>query len=614
MEPRVRSFSRRQAMVGSAAGAATVLGPWPPLGLPPSAAGSGDAALRQLLARSARADAALDPTAARRRGKADARGFVDPLSDAYGQGLLSARRSDMAGLAAIDRARLSLVDQIAYDTMRFQAADVLANFDSGVFEIKRMTPLAPSDGLQVTFPDFIAGGGAPFRTREDYQDGLAQLGAFAGYLRDAVVRLEEGRARGYLQPRIVVQNTLAEVDVMLAASPQDTPFFQPLKAQPSTLPPAELARFQAAYLQVISREVLPGYQLWKTYLSQTYLPLAREAPGLWAMKDGAKVYASALRHHTTTDLQADAIHRLGLSEVARIRAEMEAVHTRIGYPGDLHAFFEHVRADPGFYYTRPDDLLARFKAIEARIWAAMPRLFDRRPKAAWEVRPLPALGAARGTGYNQLGPADGHSPGVLYFNMSMLSTRPIPTLETLTLHEGIPGHHYQGSLAQENTALPDILRFGQDEFTAYAEGWALYAESLGPELGLFTDPYQWFGHLDFEMLRAVRMVVDTGLHAQGWSRERAIAYMSANTSMAAHDVAVEIDRYIAIPGQATAYKVGELKIAELRARATRRLGGRFDIRRFHDQVLMTGTLPLGVLEAKIDGWIADGGPAYLQPG
>ena len=458
------------------------------------------------------------------------------------------------------------------------------------------------------------GGGAPFRTRDDYLGGLAQLAAFAGYLRDAVRRLEEGRTNGYLQPRVVVVNTLAEVDVMLATAPQDTPFFQPLKGRPPTVPADEFARAQTAYLQVISREVLPAYQLWKTYLSQIYLPAAREAPGLWAMKDGAKVYASALRHHTTTDLPADAIHQHGLSEVARIRAEMEAVHARIGYPGDLQAFFEHVRTDPGFYYTRPDDLLARFKAIEARIWEAMPRLFDRRPKAAWEVRPLPALGAARGTGYNQLGPADGRSPGVLYFNMSMLSTRPIPTLETLTLHEGIPGHHYQGSLAQENTALPDILRFGQDEFTAYAEGWALYAESLGPELGLFTDPYQWFGHLDFEMLRAVRMVVDTGIHAQGWSRERALTYMSANTSMASKDVAVEIDRYIAIPGQATAYKVGELKIAELRARAQRRLGDRFDIRRFHDQVLMTGALPLGVLEAKIDVWIADGGPAYLPPG
>jgi len=219
------------------------------------------------------------------------------------------------------------------------------------------------------------------------------------------------------------------------------------------------------------------------------------------------------------------------------------------------------------------------------------------------------MGEARGTGYYSLGPPDGSAPGVLYFNMSMLSTRPIPTLETLTLHEGIPGHHFQGSLAQENTALPDILRFGGG-FTAYIEGWGLYSESLGKELGLFTDPWQWFGHLDFEMLRAARLVVDTGLHARRWSRDQAIAYLADNTSMSARDIRVEIDRYIADPGQATAYKVGELKLRELRRRAESALGPRFDIRAFHDQVIMTGSMPLALLEARIEGWIAAGGPAY----
>jgi uncharacterized protein (DUF885 family) len=370
-----------------------------------------------------------------------------------------------------------------------------------------------------------------------------------------------------------------------------------------------VTRLARAYRDVIETRVTPGYRLWKTYLSETYLPAAREAPGLWAQKDGDRLYAQALRRHTTTGMGADQIHQLGLSEVARIRGEMEQVRKDLAFPGDLHALFEHVRTDPSFYYTRPEDLLARFKAIEARIWAGMPRLFDRKPKAPFEVRPLPAMGEARGTGYYSLGPADGSEPGVLYFNMSMLSTRPIPTLETLTLHEGIPGHHYQGSLAQENTALPDILRFGGG-FTAYIEGWGLYSESQGKALGLFTDPWQWFGHLDFEMLRAVRLVVDTGLHAKGWSRERAIGFMTDNTSMAAKDIRVEIDRYISDPGQATAYKIGELKLHELRGRAEAKLGARFDVRAFHDQVLMTGSMPLDLLEAKIDRWIAAGGPAY----
>jgi uncharacterized protein (DUF885 family) len=396
---------------------------------------------------------------------------------------------------------------------------------------------------------------------------------------------------------------------MVATPVEDTPFYQPIKTVRPTLSLEEHERLARAYRAEIADRILPGYKLWQTYLSETYLPVARETPGLCAMKDGDRLYAHLLRQHTTTDLDADRIHALGLSEVQRIRGALEDVRQKLGFKGDLHGLFAHVRQDPSFYFTRPEDLLARFNSIEARIWAGMPRLFARKPKAAFDVRPLPAIGEARGTGYYSLGPPDGSGPGVLYFNMAMLPTRPIPTLETLTLHEGIPGHHFQGSLAQENTALPDILRFDAG-WTAYVEGWGLYSESLGRELGLFADPWQWFGHLDFEMLRAVRLVVDTGIHAKSWSRERAIAYLTDNTSMAAKDIEVEIDRYIADPGQATAYKVGELKIRELRGKAESALGARFDIRNFHDQILMTGPLPLDLLTSKIEGWIAAGGPAY----
>jgi uncharacterized protein (DUF885 family) len=279
---------------------------------------------------------------------------------------------------------------------------------------------------------------------------------------------------------------------------------------------------------------------------------------------------------------------------------MEKVRTDVGFKGDLPAFFDHIRTDPRYYFTRSEDLIAKFEEIEARIWAGMPRLFSQRPRAPFEVRALPALGGQRGTGYYRPGPPDGRSPGILFFNMAMLSTRPIPTMETLTLHEGIPGHHFQINLARENEALPPLLRFGSS--TAYSEGWGLYSESLGRDLGLFKDPMQWFGHLDMEMLRAVRLVVDTGIHAKRWNRQRAIDYMLANTSMAPKDVAVEIDRYIASPGQACAYKIGELKLHQLRRKAETALGTRFDIRTFHDQVLATSALPLAVLERKIDDW------------
>jgi uncharacterized protein (DUF885 family) len=567
------------------------------------------AALNQLIADSVRAEGALDPLAAGRPG-ADPSRFVDPLSPAYGEARLAAKRGEMARLGAIDRGALSTVERLAYDVFQYKTREALDEFDSGRFEIARLTPLDPSFGLQVAFPDAASGAGAPFRTLQDYENGLSRLEGFAGYMATAVDCLKEGLARGYVQPRVVVRNVLAETDEMLALAPRQTPFFKPLAAMPADIAPADRARLEAAYVEVIETRVLPGYRLWKTYLTEVYLPAAREAPGLWAQKDGARIYAADLRRHTTTDMSAEAIHQLGLSEVARIRGEMETARVATGHPGDLQALFQYVRTDPRFYYTRPEDLLTRFKAIEARIWLDIPGQFNRRPKAPFEVRPLPSMGAARGTGYYNLGPPDGASPGVLYFNMAMLSTRPIPTLETLTLHEGIPGHHFQGSLAQENTALPDILRFGSGDFTAYVEGWGLYAESLGKALGMFGDPWQWFGHLDFEMLRAVRLVVDTGLHAEGWPRERAIGFMTANTSMAARDIEVEIDRYIADPGQATAYKVGELKLKALRNRAQAALGPRFDIRDFHDQVLMTGAMPLAILEAKIDAWIAAGGPAY----
>ncbi len=578
-----------------------------------AAAVDGDAAeaskLNALIAASVKAERMLDPLEAARFGGASAP-FVDPLSDAYASARLNMKRSEAAQLKAIDRAKLNDVERLAYDVFAYKTDAALTEFDSGLFEIARLTPLDPSFGLQVAFPDAASGAGAPFKTLEDYRVGLDRLRGFSRYLETTVARLKEGVARGYVQPKILVQNVLAEVDVMLALKPEDTPFYKPLIDMPAGIPAGDQATLRKAYLEVISTSVLGGYRLWKTYLTETYLPAAREAPGLGAQKDGARLYKAALKFHTTTDLSAEAIHKLGLSEVARIRGQMEQVRKDLAFPGDLHALFEHVRTDPSFYFKRPEELLARFKEIEARIWQGIPRLFNRKPKAPFEVRPLPSMGAARGTGYYNLGPPDGSSPGVLYFNMSMLSTRPIPTLETLTLHEGIPGHHFQGSLAQENTRLPDILRYGGG-FTAYIEGWGLYSESLGKALGMFTDPWQWFGHLDFEMLRAVRLVVDTGMHAKSWTRDQAIDFMTANTSMAAKDIRVEIDRYIADPGQATAYKVGELKLHALCAKAQAAFGARFNIKDFHDQVLMTGSMPLAILEAKIDAWIAAGEPAYV---
>ena len=593
-EPRL--FTRRNAL--GLLACATAFAPLPGL-----AQGSDGARLRALLERSAAADAALDPLNADRSGTKGAPLFLDPLSDAYEARLRADKQRDAIDLATIDRTSLGPIDRIAYDVFAYKTQQMLDLLNFGLFAVQRMAPLNPSFGLQVEFPDFLAG--AKYETVADYDDTLARFDGFTGYMNSAVVRLQQGLGAGYIQPKIIVANVLAQVDAMLALPIEQSAFWAGITRMPATIPAAERTRLNAAFREAIEGHVYPAYRGWGSYLRETYLPRALTAPGRGAMKDGARLYAWELQRHTTTKRSADDIHRLGLAEVSRIRGDMEKVRKQVGFSGDLKAFFEHVRTDPKYYYKNPEELLARFKAIEAKIWPAIPRLFHDRPKAPFEVRPLPALGDQRGTGYYRPGPPDGVSPGVLYFNMSMLNTRPIPTLETLTLHEGIPGHHFQLTLALENAGLPPLLRHG--EITAYTEGWGLYAEALGPELGMFGDPMQLFGHLDMEMLRAVRLVVDTGIHAKGWGRQQAIDYILANTSMAPRDVAVEIDRYIAYPGQACAYKIGELKFRELRETATKTLGHKFDVRDYHRQTLNTGALPMDVLDAKIRGWIAAGG-------
>lgn len=559
-----------------------------------------DAALLALLERSARADAALDPISGDESPPPGSSPFVDPLGESFARMFESNKRAELAALGAIERSSLSGVNRIAYDVFSYRTKQTVGAFDSGLFDVKRHVNLNPSFGLHVEFPDLVAGTSLPFATVDDYDRGLVRLDGFADYLASAIAQSRRGRVAGNIQPRILIDNVLAQVDAMLELRVEETPFFAAVKRMPASFPANQRTRLEAAYRTMIGSRVLPGYRSWRTYLGE-YRTSALEAVGRWAMKDGARLYAAELAEHTTTSVDANSIHHLGLAEVARIRDEMERVRAQVGFRGDLPAFFEHIRTDPRYYFTKPDDLLARFKEIEGRIWAGMPRLFSERPRAPFEVQALPALGGQRGTGYYRPGPTDSSSPGILFFNMAMLSTRPIPTMETLTLHEGIPGHHFQINLARENEALPQLLRFGSS--TAYTEGWGLYSESLGRELGMFAEPMQWFGHLDMEMLRAVRLVVDTGIHAKRWDRQRAVDYMLANTSMAPKDVVVEIDRYIAEPGQACAYKVGELKMHELRRKTTAALGSRFDVRAFHHQMLSTGSLPLAVLERKIDDWV-----------
>lgn len=599
-EPVASRTTRRDALALLGA-AATVA--WWPTNAAAAGASSASARLRALLEASEAASNRLEPMPRnlvdRRRGDPV---FVDPLSDAYRAARERNAARDLAGLAAIPRAELAPVEQIAYDVLEYRAGRELERHRSGLARIAQLAPLNASQGLHVQLPDYVSGAGAPFTSAADYDAGLQRLDGFARYLRSIVARLREGSRGGYLQSRVVAGQVRTQIADLLAVEEAKSPFLAALGRMPQSFTPAQRARYERAYRAAFETRVRPAYADLLEYLDRDYLPRATEQTGRAAMQDGARLYASELRYHTTLPTTPEQMHATGLEEVAKIRADMEAVRTQVGFDGDLLAFFEYVRTDPQFYYTRPEDLLARFAAIETKIWESMPRLFARRPKAPFAVRPLPGFGSQRGTGYYRPGPPDGATPGVLYFNMDMLKTRPIPTLETLTLHEGIPGHHYQVTLVLEDASLPPILRFGG--LTAYSEGWGLYAESLGRELGMFGDPWQWFGHLDMAMLRAVRLVVDTGMHALGWTRQRAIDYMLANTSMARRDVEVEIDRYLSMPGQACAYKPGELEIRALRTRAEAAFGARFDVREFHSQVLDTGALPLAVLRAKLERWIA----------
>ncbi|HEX8622175.1 MAG TPA: DUF885 domain-containing protein [Allosphingosinicella sp.] len=528
----------------------------------------------------------------------------DLFSDSYYEAEREAARSDLAALAAIDRDALSADERVAYDVFRWQRGMDLKGLEGEVFAASVVRPIDHFNGFHTLFADISSGEGiAPFKTVRDYDNGLGRFDDFVRLVDGAIARMEQGLAAGVVQPKLVMANVLEQLDSMLADTVEGSAFYRPVANFPAEIGEADRQRLRAAYAESISTEIRPALTRLRDFVRDRYLPRSRDSVGLQDMKSGPVLYRHLVALSTTTDMTPDQIHRIGLAEVARIHAEMEAVKARVGFEGTLQQFFEHIRTDPKFKPASREALQQGYVAIGKRLDATLPSMFSTIPKTPLEIRPVPALtekGAARGS--YQSGPTDGSRPGVFYFNAYDLPSRTTPGMETLYLHEGAPGHHFQISLAQENEALPSFMRFGGN--TAYVEGWGLYAETLGRELGVYTDPYQYFGYLDSQLFRAIRLVVDTGIHSKGWTRDRTIQYILDNSSRGRSNATAETERYIAIPGQALAYKIGQLKISELRARAEKALGPRFDIREFHAQVLMTGALPLAVLEKKIDDWIA----------
>lgn len=535
--------------------------------------------------------------------------FGDYVSDAYFAAEKAAAEADLKALAAIDRSKLTPDEQISYDVFKWQRETDLKGYDPALLRASVLRPIDHFNGLHQFVPDIFSGQSvAQFKTVKDYEDNLKRLDGFVVAMDRALGRMKEGVAAGVVQPRLVSERVLSQLDRHVKGGVDAMPLMMPVQKFPEGISAADQARLKAEYTAMVGGKVLPAYTRMRDYVRDVYLPASRgnERPGLVSMPGGPELYRYLVATQTTTRMTPDEIHNLGLSEVARIQGEMRKVMQEVGFKGDLKAFFEHIKTDPKFKPESRESLTQGYYAIGKRVDAALPKLFRTMPKTPLEIRPYPAfLEKDSAGGSYQPGSPDGKRPGIFYFNAYDLPSRTTPGMETLYLHEGAPGHHFQIALAFENANLPSFQRFGGN--TAFSEGWGLYAESLGKELGMFTDPYQYYGRLDDEMLRAMRLVVDTGLHSKGWSRQQAIDYMMANSSQGDTDVINEVDRYVAMAGQALAYKVGDLRIQQARKRAEKALGPNFDIRGFHEQVLMTGALPLEVLDAKIDRWIAAGG-------
>jgi uncharacterized protein (DUF885 family) len=530
--------------------------------------------------------------------------FGDYITEEYYAKEKAASEADLAALRAIGRASLNPTDQLAYDVFEFTTLDTLKGYDPAILSLTKVRPVNHFSGFHTFYPTFSSGaGGAPFKTVADYDNALKRHAGYVVLLDRAIERFREGEAAGVFETKMTTRNVIEQLDTQLKQPVEESPFYGPVKQIPAEFSEADKARLASAYRAAIANDIYPAMKRLRDYLSASYLPKARDGHGLMYMKGGDKLYRYLVQSTTTLPLTPEEIHQTGLSEVARITGEMEKVKQEVGFQGTLQQFFEHLRTDPKYKMKTREALTQRYYDVGKAIDAKLPAYFSTMPKAKLEIRPYePFREKFEAGGSYAQGTPDGSRPGIFYFNAYDLPSRTTPGITTLYLHEGAPGHHFQISMAQENTALPAFMRFGGN--TAYVEGWALYAETLGYEMGFFADPIQRMGTLDDEMLRAMRLVVDTGIHSKGWTREKAIDYMLANSSMGKTDATAEVERYIAIPSQALAYKTGAMTIQRLRRKAEAELGNKFDIREFHAEVLMTGALPLAILEQKIDRWIA----------
>jgi prolyl oligopeptidase len=507
------------------------------------------------------------------------------------------QREFMQRLLAIDSSLLDDPNQLNYELFR---RDLMTDIEGFRFRDYLM-PVGQRGGVQTL--DEVAER-IPLATVADYDDWLKRMASIETLIDQTMALQEEGRKRGYMPPKILMQRVPDQIAAQLVENAEDSPFYKVFRNLPDSIPPAEQERLRTSARSVIDDSIVPAYRKFSSYFSDTYLPASRDSIDASSLPDGKAFYEYRTRAYTTTSMTPDEIHRLGLSEVQRIRGEMQLIIDELEFAGSFEDFLQFLRTDPQFYYETPEQLFDAYLAICKRIDPELVRLFGTLPRAPYGLRAIPDnIAPDTTTAYYSRPAADGSRAGYYYVNLYKPEVRPNYEMEVLSVHEAVPGHHLQIALQMELGDMPDFRRYSG--FTAFTEGWGLYSESLGYDLGLYKDPYSRFGALTYEMWRAVRLVVDTGMHYKGWTRQQAIDFFKSNAAKTELDIINEIDRYIGWPGQALAYKIGQLKMLELRRNAEQTLGDAFDIRAFHDALLGGGALPLEVLETRMQRWLAE---------
>ena len=509
----------------------------------------------------------------------------------------SGDRAALDMLHATDRTALSAADQLNYDTFQWQLQHAVERQKFREY----LQPISYEGGVQNAsgITEIL-----PFASTKDYRDWLKRMEAVPTIVDQSIALMREGVKAGNVPPKVLMQRVPRQIAVQIVDDPAKSPFYRPFLKFADGVPQADRAGLQDEARRIVTERIVPAYRALASYFNDEYLPKTRESIAAAGLPDGKAYYDFLAGYYTTTDLTAAQIHAIGLKEVTRIRARMEQVKDETGFKGALPEFFTYLRSDPKFFEKTPDALLTHYRAIAKRIDPELVKVFKTIPRLPYGVRPIPDnIAPDTATAYYQPGASDGTRPGYYYVNLYKPEVRPTWEMMPLSLHEAVPGHHFQFARGLEMLGAPMFRRTAY--FVAYGEGWGLYAEQLGYDMGLYDDPYDRFGQLTYEMWRAVRLVVDTGMHAMGWSREQAIAYFKANAAKTDQDIVNEVDRYIGTPGQALAYKIGQMKVSELRARAQLQLGPKFDLRAYNGAVLETGSVPLAALEKHIDQWIAE---------